>query len=146
MKLPITPVTEAEDILPLLRACDLPVADIAPSQSQQFFALRDETGLIGVVGLEFLETVGLLRSLAIAPAHRSNGFAAQLVAFSEAKARDQGVDRLYLLTTTAARYFSRLGYQPLEKAAAPPAVQATAQFAGLCPASSVLLYKTLPRP
>ncbi|WP_439859449.1 arsenic resistance N-acetyltransferase ArsN2 [Pseudomonas sp. MBLB4136] len=142
----ITPVTEADDLLPLLRACDLPVADIAPSQSQQFFALRDDRGLLGVVGLELMQDLALLRSLAVDPAHRGKGLATELVAFCETRAREQGVQRLFLLTTTAARYFSRLGYQPADKCAAPPAIQATAQFAGLCPASSSLLYKSLGRP
>ncbi|WP_439886075.1 arsenic resistance N-acetyltransferase ArsN2 [Pseudomonas sp. MBLB4123] len=139
----ITPMTEADELLPLLRACDLPVADVAPGPLQQFFSLRDESGLLGVVGLELLDTEGLLRSLAIAPAHRGKGLAAHLVAFAEARACAQGIGRLFLLTTTAADYFTRLGYQPTEKAAAPPAIQATAQFAGLCPAASSLLCKSL---
>ncbi|UTW06958.1 arsenic resistance N-acetyltransferase ArsN2 [Pseudomonas benzenivorans] len=143
---PIAPIDELDDILALLRACDLPVADIAPGPAQQFFGLRDGLGLIGVVGLETMGAVGLLRSVAVAPAYRSQGLAAQLVAFGEARARAQGAEQLFLLTTSAADYFIRLGYRPMEKSKAPPAVQATAQFAGLCPASSVLLCKALGRP
>jgi amino-acid N-acetyltransferase len=143
MKLPITPIHELDDILPLLRTCDLPLADVAPSPTQQFFALRDDRGLAGVVGLELMQDLALLRSLAVDPAHRGKGLAAQLVAFGEANARAQGVERLFLLTTTAAPYFTRLGYQPADKCTAPPAIQATAQFAGLCPTSSSLLYKAL---
>lgn len=78
-----TPLTEPADLLPLLRACDLPVGDIAPGPAQRFFGLRGAGGCIAVVGLEPSGALGLLRSLAVAPAYRGQGVARQLVAYAE---------------------------------------------------------------
>lgn len=140
---PIEPITALDDILALLAASDLPLSDIDANQPPQFFGMRDEAGLVALVGLEHFGSVALLRSLAVAPSHRGLGLAAQLVAFIEQYAHAQGADRLFLLTTSAAVLFARLGYLPTARSTAPPAIQATAQFSGLCPASSAFLCKAL---
>jgi amino-acid N-acetyltransferase len=66
-----------------------------------------------------------------------------LVSGAETWAAGQGVKILYLLTTTAAGFFARLGYVAAPRSAAPAAIAATAQFAGLCPASSTFMCKVL---
>jgi amino-acid N-acetyltransferase len=53
------------------------------------------------------------------------------------------VRNLYLLTTTAERYFKEHGYEAVDRASAPPDIQGTRQFAGLCPASSAFMVKAL---
>jgi amino-acid N-acetyltransferase len=50
---------------------------------------------------------------------------------------------VYLLTTTAAPLFLRLGYSNLPRDAAPPAIKTSAEFAGICPASSAFMSKQL---
>lgn len=140
---PIEAISTRDDILALLAACDLPVSDIGTSQPPQFFGMRDEARLVALVGLERFGNVALLRSLAVAPSHRGLGLAAQLVAFIEQHARAQGADHLFLLTTSASALFAKLGYLPTARSAAPPAIQATAQFSGLCPASSAFMGKAL---
>ena len=142
----IEPIVELKDIVPLLVECNLPVADISPSQSPQFFGVRSESGLVAVVGLELFGAVALLRSLAVSPAHRGRGLASQLVAYAESVAACRGVDSLFLLTTTASDFFSKLGFVSASRSAAPPAIQATSQFSSLCPASSAFLRKPIAGP
>jgi protein-tyrosine-phosphatase len=66
-----------------------------------------------------------------------------MVAVLEATARDRGSRRLYLLTTSAERYFERLGFTRIAREGAPLEVRATREFLTLCPSSSALMVKTL---
>jgi len=119
----------------------LPVADIASASPVQFFGIRSDGTLAAVVGLELYPPVGLLRSLAVAPPFRGRGFARALVRFAESFAASQGVETLFLLTTTAERFFLALGYLPASRVVAPEAIQATSQFTSFCPDSSAFLSK-----
>ena len=55
----------------------------------------------------------------------------------------QGIKTLYLLTTTAAQFFAKRGYEAVPRSEAPAAIAATAQFSDLCPASSAFMRKAL---
>ena len=136
-------VSELNEIVPLLAECGLPVSDISSSQPPVFFGVRFESGLSAVIGIEIFGSVGLLRSLAVAPAYRGRGFGGELVAFAERHAASCGIKVLFLLTTTASDFFAHLGFVPADRSSAPPAIQATAQFSGLCPASSTFLRKSV---
>ena len=127
----------------LLTEAQLPVADLASSRSLNLFGMRDGGRLVGVVGIEVYGSTGLLRSLAVAPAHRNSGLGGSLVSNAEAWAAKQGVKTLYLLTTTAAPFFARRGYESVPRSEAPIAIAATAQFSDLCPASSTVMRKVL---
>lgn len=139
----IEPISELKDIVTLLAECGLPVSDISPNHSPQFFGIRSESGLVAIVGLELFGSVGLLRSLAVSPEDRGRGLARQLVAFVERVAASQGVESLFLLTTSAAAFFEKLGFVPTFRSDAPPVIQATQQFSDLCPATSALLIKSI---
>ena len=66
------------------------------------------------------------------------------MAEAERHARSRGVRELYLLTTTAERFFERLGYRRTGRENAPEAIRGTQEFSGLCPSSSAFLVKELP--
>lgn len=137
----IEPITTIDNVLPLLVECGLPVSDITPAAPLSFFGVRSGGALVGVVGLEMHLPFAMLRSLAVAPAFRSSGIGRKLVAFVESVAANRGITELFLLTTTAKEFFLGLGFSPATRAAAPPAIQNTPQFSGLCPSSSAFLYK-----
>jgi amino-acid N-acetyltransferase len=146
MSLEIMPARAADEarIRLLLEASGLTTADLTPQSLRHFLVLRDPLQLVAVVGLEPAGEVGLLRSLAVAEPLRHGGLAKRLVAAAEAVAAGQGVRELYLLTTTAARYFLALGYRPIQRELAPPAIRTMPQFTGLCPASAAFMVKQLP--
>ena len=141
MKAPtrIEPITQTGQVMQLLSRCELQTADIGLSASLQFFGCHCGSELAGVIGLERYGSVALLRSLGVAPAHRNAGMGRALVAFAEAQAASRGVESLFLLTTTMAPFFAKLGYSPTSRGDAPESIRATSQFSRLCPASSTFM-------
>ena len=127
----------------LLAACELPYEDITPSHLQHFLTLRDGTRLAGVIGLELLGNSALLRSLAVPTQYRGRGIGSQLTRKAEEYGRSRGVEALYLLTTTAEGFFAKQGYGRIDRSTVPAAVQETAEFRSLCPATAVCMVKHL---
>jgi N-acetylglutamate synthase-like GNAT family acetyltransferase len=85
----------------------------------------------------------LLRSLVVVADHRGAGIGRAMLALLEGEARRLGVERLRLLTNTAAPFFRVNGYAGADRAAAPPTVAASREFTALCPASATYLVKAL---
>jgi len=48
---------------------------------------------------------------------------------------------LFLLTTTAADYFSARGFDPVDRSSAPEAIRRTREFAEICPGSAAFMRK-----
>jgi amino-acid N-acetyltransferase len=127
----------------LLASMSLPTADLTEAHCRDFFYTGPPEAPTGLVGLEMLGDVALLRSLAVSPADRNSGAGSALVRRAEEHARSHGVRVVYLLTTTAEGFFARRGYGTAARETAPAAIRATREFAGLCPASSVFMSKQL---
>jgi amino-acid N-acetyltransferase len=130
-----------ERIATLLRESGLPTGDLSSGSDVVLFSCTGEDGPFAVVGLELHGSCGLLRSLAVAPQRRGEGLGETLLAHAEKAAAERGVKELYLLTTTAERYFSERGYGVTDRATAPAAIARTRQFSELCPSTSVLMVK-----
>ena len=124
-----------------LDAANLPSADLA-DPGRLFFRF-EATSLVGYGGLEGEGADRLLRSIVILADRRGHGFGRTLVTTIELQARNRGVERLHLLTTTAAPFFRALGYTDADRGAAPRAVAASREFTALCPASAAYLVKAL---
>jgi amino-acid N-acetyltransferase len=108
-----------------------------------FVVAEADGDLVGVAGLEICCDDALLRSVAVSPEWRSRGVGRALVtrAISDAEAR--GIRALYLLTTTAERYFPSFGFKKIERADVPEAVRATKEFTVACPASAAVMARNL---
>lgn len=126
----------------LLDANDLPSADVR-AKPECFYVAVDGSERIGIGGLERYGTDGLLRSVVIERSVRGNGYGAALCDALEAKAAAAGVDRLYLLTTTAESFFASQGYVEHDRAAVPDAIRGTTEFDTLCPATATCLRKSV---
>ena len=137
----IEPISSIEEITALLAENALPIADISVSSPFKFFGIRDGGALTAVVGLELYPPFGLLRSLAVRSTFRKRGLARELVSFTESWSATQGVESLFLLTTSAEQLFLGLGYSLASRDKAPSSIQATSQLSSLCPASSAFLSK-----
>jgi amino-acid N-acetyltransferase len=133
---------DAASVQRLLAEGQLPAQDILQYLEHFVLALADEEP-VAVVGLEILGPAGLLRSLAVSAAYRGRGLAKALCARAFAHARLQGVHELYLLTTTAERFFAKLGFNKVERARVPDAVRSTEEFRNLCPSTAVCMAKNL---
>ncbi len=82
----------------------------------------------GLVGLEFLKRDALLRSLVVVPEQRGSGLGSALVERAESHARARGARAIFLLTTTAERFFRSRGYVPADRATAPEAVRTSREI------------------
>jgi amino-acid N-acetyltransferase len=146
MKLKIEPfsVEDKKEVLRLLSEFDLPTEDLTINKLQDFIVAKQEDGFVfGAVGIEAYQDVGLLRSLVVHPDHQAKGLGRFLTNELESLARERGIEALYLLTTTAADFFLKLGYQVAQKATVPEPIKRTGEFKSLCPESAVCLYKHL---
>ena len=76
----------------------------------RFFVTRENGRVVGCAALEEHDGAGLLRSVAVDPAHRGRGLAHGLVTGLIQRARVHGLTAVYLLTDTAAGYFARHGF------------------------------------
>jgi len=134
--------TEEARLRALLEASGLPVSDLDEARPV-LFGTVDDSGLVGVVGVEIHGHSGLLRSLAVRVEARGTGLGGALVDVAEQFARARGIGYLYLLTDTAEKFFARRGYRRVERAAAPPEISGTSEFTSLCPSTSGFMVKDL---
>jgi amino-acid N-acetyltransferase len=125
-------------ILALLQRCGLPVAGVRAWLGG--FLVAEEGGkLIGCIGLEERGRFGLLRSAAVDAAERGRGIGVSLVEALLARARAQQLRSVYLLTTSAPRFFARFGFRPVERSAVPPELRRSIEFRGACPTSALVM-------
>lgn len=118
-------------------------ADLDGERIKDFLICRAEGQLAGVVGMEVRGEVGLLRSLAVAPAFRGRGIASLLLVRIERFAALQGVRRFYLLAQEAPDYFAARGYAPLAEAELPEALREGALAQRLLARGAVPMVKPL---
>ena len=128
----------------LLSSCNLPTQDLTDEHFKHFFGCGRNQELDGVVGVEIYGAAGLLRSLAVAEQARGLGCGKRLIQEAELHAANQGVQEIYLLTSTARSLFESLGYTAIPRDAAPPSIRVTKEFASICPSSATLMRKQFP--
>jgi arsenate reductase (glutaredoxin) len=98
---------------------------------------------VGFGGLEIYGSDALLRSVVTLPPVRQVGMGAAIVATLEAEAQARRCRAIYLLTTSEADFFGRLGYKPCARAEVPDAIRASRQFAVLCPPTATVMRKNV---
>ena len=125
----------------LLTKSQLPLAGVAESLPGFVVAESDGT-IVGTAALEVCCDNALLRSVAVAPEWRSRGLGRALVTRVIADAEARGLRALYLLTTTADRYFPSFGFHEIKRDQVPADVQGAEEFRGACPASAVVMCRS----
>jgi amino-acid N-acetyltransferase len=124
----------------LLSASDLPLDGVKDNFSN-FVVAEDDGEIAGAIGLEEFGAVALLRSAVVSPKHRGSGVGRRLVERLLEGAEVAGIEELYLLTTTAEKYFPRFGFTHTTRAAVPDVVKASAEFQGACPDTAVVMTR-----
>ena len=132
--------SDAKAIRNLLTNAELPSEDFA-QHLDHFLTAKQNGTFVGAVGLEIYGESGLLRSLVVDRTYRGQEVGKTLCEQIFAYAQDQGVKKLYLLTTTAADFFPKLGFNTIDRDSVPPAIQATEEFASICPSTAVCMVK-----
>lgn len=58
-------------------------------------------------------------------------------------ALQKGIVQLYLLTTTASKYFTREGFNVIDRNLVPDLIKKTSEFKDLCPSSAICMNKII---
>jgi N-acetylglutamate synthase-like GNAT family acetyltransferase len=128
----------------LLEEAALPLDGLEEQWGPGYAVAVDAGEVVGAAGIERHGRYGLLRSVVTAPGQRGRGIADALVRNRLAWAGTEGLDGVFLLTTTAAGYFPRLGFEPVERDDLPIEIRESREFATVCPSSAVAMRCTLP--
>jgi amino-acid N-acetyltransferase len=126
----------------LLEASALPTAGLPPGLDD-FYVAERQGRVVGAIGIERYGRAALLRSAVVDAAHRGSGIGEALVRRLLDHARERGITDLYLLTTTAERYFPRFGFTPVGREDVPGGVRESVEFREACPASAVVMHAEL---
>jgi amino-acid N-acetyltransferase len=127
----------------LLESASLPLEGLDVQFPSAYVIARIGGELVGAAGLERYANTGLLRSVAVAAAARGSGIGRELVQDRLRAARSNSIERVFLLTTTAAPYFEKLGFVAAARNEAPLELAASPEFARACPASAACLCLVL---
>jgi amino-acid N-acetyltransferase len=138
---PATP-EDFSGVVRLLQASDLPTAGLDPSLSD-FLVAEDRGRMVGAVGLEVYGEYALLRSAVVDSENRGIGVGQDLIERLLLRAGSRGVREVYLLTTTAERYFPRFGFVSIPRALVATAVHASEEFRGACPDSAIAMRRVM---
>lgn len=124
----------------LLASNGLPTEDL---RDVALFAGVVDSAWVGVCGLERVGSNALLRSVAIKQTAQGQGYGSALVRQLVAHAREQGIEDIYLLTTTAADFFASLGFSVMNRERVPSGITSTREFKELCPRTAACLHMRL---
>jgi amino-acid N-acetyltransferase len=140
----IRPVTSQDlgAVESLLSASNLPL-DGVKEHFSSFVVADDDGAIAGTIGLEKFGPVALLRSAVVSPEYRGSGIGSRLVEEVLERAEEDGIEELFLLTTTAESYFPRFGFTRTTRSAVPPAMKASAEFQGACPDSAAVMTRRI---
>lgn len=133
---------DAHEIERLLSANGLPLAGVRECLPSALVA-RDAGRIVGCAALELYKSGVLLRSVAVEQDWRGRGLGVELVEEALVLARSKGAASAYLLTTTAADFFPRFGFERVERAAVPDDVRQSIEFTGACPSSATAMRARL---
>lgn len=133
---------DLSSIKELLRKSGLPHEDVN-AHLRHFIVAKDGGALVGVVGLEKCGEVGLLRSLAVTNSYQRRGIARNLYARILDYTHSQAIKKLFLLTTTAEGFFSKMGFARVERDKIPESIRATKEFQSLCPSTAICMTKNI---
>ena len=126
----------------LLSQSHLPLDGVADC-IDNFIVAEAGGSIVGSIGMETHEGVGLLRSAAVSKPLQGRGIGRRLVEELIADAKGQGISAMYLLTTTAEDYFPSFGFEKIERDKVPSALEASPELQGACPASAIVMKKEL---
>ena len=144
MNVHIEPASDADgpSILQLLLEAGLPIDGLLEHIHTAFVA-RDGAAIVGCAALEVYADGVLLRSVAVSPTARGHGLGDRLTDAAITLAQSLGAPAVYLLTTSAESYFPRFGFVPMTREQVPMGVQQSIEFCSACPASAVVMGRTL---
>lgn len=131
---------DLDAVLALLAAAALPADGVAEAFADFVVARRGDE-VVGAAGIELRDGHALLRSVVVGETARGSGLGSALVAAVLEHAARAGAADVYLLTTTAERWFPRLGFVRTDRAAVPAPLRESIEFHSACPESAAVMVR-----
>ncbi|MBK8807850.1 MAG: GNAT family N-acetyltransferase [Bacteroidales bacterium] len=116
--------SDLENIKTLLLDNDLPIDDL-DDEGIQLFVVKIDYIIVGVIGLENYNTIGLLRSLAVKEQYKNQRIGEKLINYLVQISNRLGIQELYLLTTTADKYFEKFDFRRMIREYVPESIKNT---------------------
>jgi amino-acid N-acetyltransferase len=133
---------DAEAVFDLLKRNHLPLDGLQGRLATTLVA-RQDGQVVGSAALEVYPDGALLRSVAVTPELQGQHLGRSLTVAALQLAHDLHLPAVYLLTTTAERYFPKFGFQRIERSDVPATVQSSVEFTSACPSSAIVMRKIL---
>ena len=130
------------EVRSLLQRLSLPL-DGVDEHVKTMLVAREDGHVVGTAALELYEDGALLRSVAVDPRQQGKRLGHELTEAALRLAVAHSADTVFLLTTTAERFFPKFGFEPIARDDGPPSVQASVEFRSACPASAIVMRKHL---
>lgn len=140
----IEPASERDlpEIRALLARLQLPLAGVDEHLRTMLVAREDEE-IVGTAALELYADGALLRSVAVEPMRQGKLLGHQLTDAALRLASTHGANTVFLLTTTAERFFPKFGFEQITRDQVPQSVRGSVEFQSACPASAIVMRKQL---
>lgn len=135
-------VQDLPEVRSLLQRLGLPL-DGVDDHVKTMIVAREDGHVVGTAALEIYEDGALLRSVAVDPNRQGHGLGHELTEGALRLAARHGAAVVFLLTTTAGRFFPKFGFEPVARADVPASVQESVEFRVACPASAAVMRKHL---
>jgi amino-acid N-acetyltransferase len=126
----------------LLEQLNLPIAGL-DNHLQTMIVVREGGHVVGSAALELYPDGALLRSVAVDPCWQGRQLGHQLTEAALRLAATRGANTVFLLTTTAERFFPKFGFEPITRDDVPESVRTSIEFHSACPASAIVMRKHL---
>jgi len=124
----------------ILKENELCVDDI-PSENIVLKLVKSENELIAIYGFELFGQNGILRSVAVADEYKGAGIGTQIMKQVERDVKELELRNLFLLTTTAKKFFEKFGFSIIERETAPVVLQQSYEFLTFCPDTAIVMSK-----
>src|SRR6185503_3405463 len=104
---------------------------------------REDEEIVGTAALELYADGALLRSVAVEPMRQGKQLGHQLTDAALRLASTHGANTVFLLTTTAERFFPKFGFEQITRDQVPQSVRQSVEFQSACAASAIVMRKQL---
>jgi len=127
------------DIRLLLQSQNLPTESIGAGTTDFYLAIENNN-IVGVAGFEYYGDDALLRSVAVPTSLQNKGIGSRLSDWMIALAKQQGKQRIVLLTTTASKFFIKKGFSIVDRSSIlNDNMKRSSQFNGGCCSSAACM-------
>lgn len=99
----------------------------------------EEQDILAGYGLEVFDRDALLRSVVVTKTKRGDGIGRIIVNDALKVGKELGITTMYLLTTTADKFFQKFGFNVIQRTAVPDAIGNTTEFKTFCPDTAVCM-------